>query len=192
MLTHLLFAGQREGVEVAPTRGFGEVFGGLAGVFLVEFEVSSVMVVLTFLVGYFLGMVTLALLWGCRRSLEGAECAGTLRDADVAEEVVVEPPSELRRRRAGEGKRDTQGELLHRFTVEDLRRALRYRNLPVGGLKADLVCRMRSEGPRPIPGPDACSAVLFVLRRCGGRPAVEVLKGEAGAVGWMARKLAQG
>ena len=178
MLTHLLFAGQREGVEVAPTRGFGEVFGGLAGVFLVEFEVSSVMVVLTFLVGYFLGMVTLALLWGCRRSLEGAECVGTLRDADIAEEVVVE------------GKRDTQGELLHRFTVEDLRRALRYRNLPVGGLKADLVCRMRSEGPRPIPGPDACSAVLFVLRRCGGRPAVEVLEGEAEAVGWMARKLA--
>ena len=51
MLTHLsVFAGQREGTEVAPTRGLGDVFGGLAGVFLVEFEVSA-MVVLAFLWG---------------------------------------------------------------------------------------------------------------------------------------------
>jgi len=192
MLTHLtVFAGQREGTEVAPTRGLGDVFGGLAGVFLVEFEVSA-MVVLAFLLGYVLGMLTWGLLWGCRRSLEGTQCSGTLRDVDVAEEVAEEPPSGLRRRRADEDKRDIQEELLHRFTVEDLRQALRYRNLAVGGLKADLVCRMRSEGPRPMPGPDACSAMLFVLRRCGGRPAVEVLRGEAEAVGWMARKLAQG
>ena len=161
--------------------------------FVVEVEASSVIVALAFLVGCFLGTLTSALLWGCRRSLEGTQCAGTLRDADIAEEVVGEPPlSELRRRRADEGERDIQGELLHRFTVDELRQALRYRNLPVGGLKADLVCRMRSEGPRPTPGPDACSAVLFVLRRCGGRPAVEVLQGDVEAVGWMARKLAQG
>ena len=76
--------------------------------------------------------------------------------------------------------------------MDELRQGLRYRNLPVGGLKADMVRRMRCEGPRPIPGPDACSAVLFVLRRCGGRLPVEILQGEAEAVGWMARKLAQG
>ena len=161
--------------------------------FVVEVDVFSVIVALAFLAGYFLGMLTSALLWGCRRSLEGTQRAGTLRDADIAEKVVVEPqPSELRRRRADEGERDIQGELLHRFTVDELRQGLRYRNLPVGGLKADMVRRMRCEGPRPIPGPDACSAVLFVLRRCGGRLAVEILQGEAEAVGWMARKLAQG
>ena len=88
MLTHLtVFAGQREGTEVAPTRGLGDVFGGLAGVFLVEFEVSA-MVVLAFLLGYVLGMLTWGLLWGCRRSLEGTQCAGTLRHADEFEVFI--------------------------------------------------------------------------------------------------------